>query len=193
MVTESQMSAVVRLIGELLISLPNLARRGWGDKGVPLPLNEGVGKHSYGVAVLAIVLAVLEKADPQRASLLGNLHDILETETSDLTPRITSLLEELGISRAQLEAQAEERQVQNLPRSLRELLRGASREFNEGKTLEAKVARDADVLQRGIQGLQYMAQGFDTSEIVEQIEGLLTTKAAREIWGLFRVQRTSRE
>ncbi|MBI2642198.1 MAG: HD domain-containing protein [Candidatus Wildermuthbacteria bacterium] len=180
--SDRQQAAVIRLVRELLLSLPNLARAGWGNRGVPLSLNESVAAHSFGVAMLAIFLAVFEKANPERASLLANLHDILEAETGDLTPRVTSLLEELGISKDQLEAQAEERREQNLPRPLRDLLREASREFNEGRTLEARVARDADILQRGIQGVQYAAQGFDTSEIVDRTRELLTTETAIALW-----------
>lgn len=68
------------------LSLKNLARTGWVLRGAP---RESVAEHTYGTAIIALILARMEKLPAKdEASLLrlALLHDLHEARIGDLVP-----------------------------------------------------------------------------------------------------------
>ena len=68
------------------LSLKNLPRTGWILRGAP---RESVAEHTYGVAMIALVLSRMEKLPPkdEHALLrLALLHDLHEARIGDLVP-----------------------------------------------------------------------------------------------------------
>ncbi len=160
---------------ELLTACKELVRTGWMTRGVPHAIGETVAQHSWEAAVLAYILASELKArgqevSPERAATLAVFHDILEGLTGDL-PKYTS--ERLGpAARRLLEV-----------RALKEsCLYGAEelyREWMDGLTPEARVAKLADNLSTYLQARRYLAAGYPgVEEIMESSHSEVTRLSA---------------
>lgn len=83
------MSAYLRLL-EAIHALKHLPRKGWVERGLPAGSVESVGSHTFGTALLALVLkeAGLLPAGMavDRLLAVALLHDITESVTGDMTP-----------------------------------------------------------------------------------------------------------
>lgn len=129
--------------------LADLPRTGWLLRGVPSP--ESIADHSYGVAVVTMLLvdavrATGESIDGERALRMALLHDAAEARTGDVpmpnkTPELSAALEKV-----------EETIVAGLlpPPHLEQW-----REAEAGKTLEARIVKAADKIQMMVKVLVY--------------------------------------
>lgn len=137
--------------GERLVTaagkLKRVKRQGWLDAGIPNDQAESVADHCYRTALL---VAFVSEPDINMAKALkmALVHDLGEAEVGDLTPRSK-------VPRTK-KAQMEERAVAGLENG--EVL-ALWREFEEGKTPEAKAVREADRYERVIQAMEYVLMG----------------------------------
>jgi putative hydrolase of HD superfamily len=144
-----------------LMRLKRLYRQGWLKRGLPEGLCESVAEHSFGTALLALLIAgrdgeagTLGKIDVMRAALLALVHELGEAYAGDITPVD-------GVSRQdkeRLEREAILRALEGHPDqgwflSLWE-------EFEEGSTPEARYVRQLDRLEMGLQAALQEAEGF---------------------------------
>src|SRR2546421_3419754 len=135
------MHSVVRFAYEVG-QLKRLPRAGWLIAGIRDP--ESIAEHSFRVAVLAYIIAILEGADPNRAAVLGLFHDLPETRIGDVPsvgrPYVTTAAPELVASD----------QVAGLPKDLANHITALITEHESAKTPaatpEARCSRDADKL-----------------------------------------------
>lgn len=69
-----------------VLALKHTVRTGWVEKGVPEP--ESVASHSYGVALLVLLLAGRSESELnlEKCLKLALVHDLAEAVTGDLTP-----------------------------------------------------------------------------------------------------------
>ncbi|MEX2683791.1 MAG: HD family hydrolase [Candidatus Sigynarchaeota archaeon] len=83
------MSAYIRLL-EAIHAVKHLPRKGWVERGLLAGRVESVGSHSFGTALLALLLketGILPAALPaERLLAVALLHDIVEGVTGDITP-----------------------------------------------------------------------------------------------------------
>ncbi len=140
--------------------LKHLPRAGWVRRGVAGP--ESVAGHLHRVAVLALIL---DRPDIDRDKLVRMvlIHDLPESDPSvgDITPFDGVSKEE----KSAREAAAMERLCASLPNG--DELLSLWREYEEGKTPEAKFAHQLDALEMGLQACEYQAaQGIDLEEFV---------------------------
>ena len=73
--------AVVEAIGRL----KEVPRTGWLDRDIPVEETESVADHSFGVAMLAWLLAP-DELDRLRVVELALIHDLAESVVGDVTP-----------------------------------------------------------------------------------------------------------
>ncbi len=167
------MEAVSNFLYELGL-LKRIRRTGWWVAGVRDP--ESVAEHTFRTAVLGLVLATLEGADPFRTAVMCLIHDLPETRIGDL-----HRLNRRYLDPEVAESRAFSHQVHPLPEGTAEKLTELFLEFNESATREALVARDADVLECLIQAREYQAQGCSsvTDWIDNAFTQLQTTSARR--------------
>ncbi len=147
-------------------------------------LSDTIASHSYRVTLIGYFLAQELKADTDKVIKMCLLHDVEETRSSDhnwVHKKYVKVFED-EIRRDQLK---------NLPHS-EELLK-ISKEYHERKTLESKIAKDADLLDELFLLREYDWQG--NLEAREWLKGkmnpedkkittheqMLSTKFAREI------------
>lgn len=153
-------------------ALKRLPRMGWIYAGVPNP--ETIAEHSMRAAIIAWVLCETEKADSARTVKMVLLHDIHETRSGD-----TTIISKIYLNHAEAEAKAIVDISKNLPPKAANEYRGLMVEFLRGRTIEAKVAHDADKLEMLLQAKEYSDAGYRT--LKEFMDVRLFTKSAREL------------
>lgn len=135
---------------------------------------ESVAEHVYSAAIIAFVMARLEpRADVQRLITMCLMHDLCEARLGDLNYVQKNYLQadEKGAARDALQGLAFEAEVADL-----------IDEFNAGRTLEARLARDADQLALlvDLKGLEDI--GYRTPESwIPHVEKRLKTPVGQQL------------
>jgi putative hydrolase of HD superfamily len=131
--------------------LKRVPRTGWVMRGVPEA--ESVADHSYGVALIALLLAEMASEAVDRAKLftIALLHDLPESVVSDLpSPAMIHFPADVKQS---AEAAVLAQLLDGLPSAKR--WRAWWQEFEDGTSLEGQLVRDADRLDMLIQAHVY--------------------------------------
>ncbi|GAA4681254.1 HD domain-containing protein [Streptomyces buecherae] len=149
-------------------------RSGWWIAGVKDP--ETIAEHSFRVAVVGAVLAMMEGADPAKVALLCTFHDTQETRVGDIPwigRRYLTAAKNEDVTRDQL-AEAHPAVAAGI--------QAVVDEYEHGDSLEVLVAHDADKLECMIQGLEYLEQGYSNArEWVDSTRAKLKTASAIEL------------
>ncbi|WFE55368.1 HD domain-containing protein [Micromonospora sp. WMMD712] len=171
--SEDQHAAAMRFIFEAGV-LKRAARTGWWFAGVKHP--ETIAEHSHRTALIGMILAAMEGADPARVTMLCVLHDTQETRTTDLphiakrylaaTPNTTITAD----------------QIADCPPAVTDTITAAVTEYEAGETLDAIVARDADKLECLVQAVEYRHQGIDNVQRwIDSSRAALRTNSAHRL------------
>jgi len=103
------------------------------------PIRENIAEHSFYTTIIAWIMAVVEKADENKVIKMSLAHDLAEVrggEKNLINKFYTSPINEQKI----MEEISQNYDLKKLS------LGGLFKEFDQAKTLEAKIAKDADVL-----------------------------------------------
>ncbi len=128
-------------------TLKRLQRTGWqilGDN------KESIAEHSFMVAVIGYLLATELKADVQKVLTMGLFHDLSETRIGDVY-KLADLYVQVETMKAVKDV------FSNLPNSGKII--SLIQEYEDEKTLEAKIVHDADTLALMIELKQLMENG----------------------------------
>lgn len=162
-------SAVTRLIHEAG-HLKNIPRSGWLLLGVQSP--ETVAEHVSRTTFIGLILAALSggKVDIGRVTMMCAMHDMIETRVSDLS----SVNKEYTVTPDWRKVVGD--QLLGVPPSLARTLEDLIEEYEERRTLESRLARDADKLECLAQALEYMMQGLSPARewLTSRIESIST-------------------
>ena len=118
-------------------------------------LSDNIATHSYRVSLIAWFLAKMENVDPYKTMMMGFLHDVKEIRSGDhnyIHKKYVKIFEE-EISKDQLG---------DLP--FGDLLE-IDKEFEERKSREAIIAKDADLLDQMLLLKEYTHQGSHEAEM----------------------------
>lgn len=155
--------------------LKKVRRSGWWVAGVENP--ESVAEHSFRMAVIASILAQLEGADPEKATLMALFHDVSETRTNDL-----HRIGRRYVDWENVEKKVIKDQSKRLPDEMAKRITSLLSEFEEGVSLEARVVRDADLLECLVQAREYQALGYeDVADWISNSQVALVTDSAKKI------------
>jgi putative hydrolase of HD superfamily len=156
-------------------TLKNARRTGWWMAGIRDP--ESIAEHSWRTALLASVIASLEGADPARAALMAVWHDSQESRTGDVNHLGKKYLGQ-EVDPVQVTAD----QTAGMPETLAESIRDTVAEYEARQSPEAICARDADKLECLLQGIEYVAQGYDHAQRwVDNSRARLVTASAKQL------------
>jgi putative hydrolase of HD superfamily len=154
--------------------LKNIPRTGWLQRGVPPAVAETVAEHSFDVASILSVIAMVSEDHiaGEKLLLMGTIHDWGEAVAGDIPKSLTLRLKEDSKSR--------------IERSIMDGLSSASgvgkltkvfQEYEERTSDEALVAKIADVLSTQRQAACYIRRGYPVQDIFdgckEELEGLI--------------------
>ena len=155
--------------------LKRVKRSGWWIAGIEDP--ESVAEHSFRTAVIAYILAQLEGADLEKAVSMSLFHDIAEARTNDAHRIVRRYVDWESVDRKAVEDQSK-----RLPDKIAEGVTSMISEFEQAVSLEAQVARDADLLECLIQAREYQTLGYrDVADWILNAQAALKTGSAKKI------------
>jgi putative hydrolase of HD superfamily len=136
--------------------LKQLYRQGWLRCGLPAERCESVAEHTFGVAVLALLLtrAYFPELDALKALRMALVHDFGEVYAGDITPVDPVSPEE----KARLEQASVAQVAAGLPGG--DEILALWQEFEAGDSPEAQLVRQLDRLEMGLQAGIYAHQGL---------------------------------
>ena len=139
------------------VNLKQLYRQGWLYKDIPHRRCESVAEHSFGVAVIALLLVEQESQNLDLLKILKMclIHDFGEIFAGDFIPDDPITPEQ----KHQLEKNSIVQVFRYLPNG--EDYLSLWEEFEQGETPEAKVVRQIDKLEMALQARVYQEQGFE--------------------------------
>jgi putative hydrolase of HD superfamily len=155
--------------------LKRVKRSGWWIAGVKDP--ESVAEHTFRTAVIAYLLAHLERVDTGKAVLMALFHDMPETRTNDAHRIVRRYAKWEDVDR-----KAVDEQSKRLPNEMATQMATLFEEFEKEVSPEAKVVRDADLLECIVQAREYQALGYrDVVDWIFNAQRALRTDSAKRI------------
>lgn len=135
---------------EIICKLKRTTRTGWELHHVPQP--ESVVDHSFGVAILAMILAPKARVNQEKVIKMALIHDLAESLTGDIVTEIGSKIISDPLNKKVEEFQA----IKNIFSLIdgKEYLE-LFKEFEENQTPEAKFVKGLDKLEMVIQAREY--------------------------------------
>jgi putative hydrolase of HD superfamily len=168
---ENNMAKFLYEIGQL----KKVKRSGWWIAGVKDP--ESVAEHTFRTAVIAYLLARLEGADTGKTVLMALFHDLPETRTNDAHRIVRRYADWRDVDKKAMREQSE-----RLPDEVANEVVSFFEEFEREVSPEAKLARDADLLECLIQAREYQASGYpDVADWIANAQAALATESAKKI------------
>ncbi len=164
--------------------LKQLFRQGWLKRGVPTEKCESVAEHSFGVALLCLLLIDTHRLplDIVKVMRMALAHDLGEVYAGDITP-VDGITAE---QKSRMESEAVHSILDGMPGG--ELLLAAWEEFEAGDGAEARFVREVDRLELGLQAGIYEHQGLlRPDEFLASADRAVTDPRLREL--LAEVQR----
>jgi putative hydrolases of HD superfamily len=138
-----------------------------------------LAEHHFRMMWIALMLAKYENADINKVLKMALVHDIAESRTGDadyLARQYVTRNEELGLKDILAETILEKEEFEDLSKELVAL-----------KTLEAKVVKDADILDVDFELAEQEIRGFDLKDAwrdqrIYVSKNRLKTKTAKKMW-----------
>lgn len=159
-----------------LAGAKTIARTGWQRIGIKVP--ESLADHSALSGQIAYVLALMEGANPDRATALSLFHDTAELRLGDAN----------WVARIYTDYEANKKKVwddQLRDSSLAGPMKSIFEELEEKKTKEALIAWDADFLDMAIQSKYYAENGNKKALLwFKSIENDFSTESAKKIYSM---------
>jgi len=160
--------------------LKRVKRSGWWLAGIKDP--ESIAEHSARTCFIGYLLSKLENVDSKKVILMIISHDLPESRIDD-QHKVGRRYVDVKIG----EEGAFKDQIKNLPKNIQNELLTLHQEFEEDKTKEALVAKDADYLECAIQGKEYLDLGYKKAEDwVNNVGKVLKTESAKRIFALIK-------
>lgn len=171
----------VRDLYSIVSALKTTKRRGWIYKGMK---SDVIASHIYGSMCIGLYLAKIEKVDSDKVTRMLLVHDWVMAKMEDVTPPSGKYNQ-----KRQLEDKAKNVIADLLPQILRSEYLSLFKEFNDLKTPEAQVAREADKLETLMQGEFFEETTKDYKVLdtfFENYEEIFKTTTGKEIFSNLR-------
>ena len=162
----------------LALELKKVPRKGWTSK-VSIEHPESVADHSYGTAIMAMVLSDLQKLDTQKILKMALLHDLAESITGDFMPEEISK-ETKNIA----ERDAMKEILSKLPVNIAEEYDKIWQEYLQSDTKESILLHDIDKMEMAIQAAKYSSEGFSNEKLSLFVDSAKKEIKSKELLGM---------
>ena len=160
---ESKLKGLVEF-WRLAARLKQEHRKGWVQK-LQLVEAESVADHSFGVALLTLYEGERRRFDIAKLLKFALIHDLEEAVTGDFTPHDKRVLGARSVKRAR--RYGINYVLTRLPPSARNEYRRLWTELKGGKTREARLLKDLDLLEMALQAREYERGGTKREKLME--------------------------
>lgn len=135
--------------------------------------DDNISDHCFRVAIIGMILANIEKCDSTKVLKMGLFHDLEEARTGD-----ANYVHKIYIERKKMKVRND--QFKDLP--IEKEVLSILDEYYERKTIESKVAKDADNLDQMLLQQEYLYKDKTNLKIWHaHIRKHLITKTAKDI------------
>ena len=156
--------------------LKRVKRSGWWVAGIENP--ETVAEHCFRCAVIGYYLAFCEGVDPLKVVTMTLFNDIHEARINDLHK-----MGHYYIDFRNAEQKVFTDQIKNLNVKFKASLSNLRKSYDQQKSRESIVARDADILECLIQAKEYLDNGYPVAKtFFKRAPDHLRTKTAKALW-----------
>ncbi|MBI4141583.1 HD domain-containing protein [Candidatus Woesearchaeota archaeon] len=139
--------------------------------------HENVAEHCHRALLIGYILAKFENVDVAKVQLMLLVHDIPETRIWDHNKIMARY-----INTSEAETKAFRDQTENLPVEIKNEMRAVFKEFNDKKTKESLVAKDADLLECAVEARELVKKGItDMDDWIKNVKNKLNTASAKKI------------
>jgi len=151
-------------------------QNGWYLAGVKNP--PSVAEHVMRAAQLGYIIAVMEgDANPEKVASMILIHDNGEARIGDQDKVAARYYE-----KDDAEKRAFEDQLNNLGEEIEQKWKQYFEEFENRKTKEGIIAKDADWLETAFQAKEYLDLGYaSTIDFIKNVEKAVETESAKKI------------
>lgn len=140
--------------------------------------SDTIAEHVYRTSIIGYVLAKMEKADASKTALICLFHDNAECRITDLH-RVARRY----INTKEGETKAYKEQVSGFPPETAKELTSLFMEFENAKTREGILARDADMLETAFQAKEYLELGYKAcQDWLDNTEKVIKSKSAKSLF-----------
>jgi putative hydrolase of HD superfamily len=155
--------------------LKRVKRSGWWIAGVENP--ESVAEHSFRTIFIASILAQLEGVNLEKVVLMALSHDMAEARTNDAHRIVRRYVDWKNV-----DEQVVREQSIRLPKKIAGRITSLFEELEKGVSPEARIARDADLLECLVQAREYQTLGYrDVADWISNAQAALTTESAKKL------------
>lgn len=159
----------------LVSELKKVPRSGWKNKvGIEHP--ESVADHSYGTAMIAMVLSDLYNLDTEKILKMALLHDLAESVTGDFMPDEIS-----KENKKMAENDAMSEILSKTPENIAKHYLEVWNEYVKAETKESMLLHEIDKLEMAIQAIKYSAEGFSNEKLYQFIDSARNEIKSKEI------------
>lgn len=157
-------------------TLKRIKRSGSWIAGIKDP--DTIAEHAFRTAQIGYVLAHLEDVDINKVTTMCLFHDNAEARIGDHHKIMARY-----IDTHEAEKKATEDQLKNLPKEISKKLLLLAEDFNERKSKEAVVAKDADLIELALQAKEFLELGYKGKQNwLDNIKKAIQTKSAKEMF-----------
>ena len=154
----------------LASELKRIPRSGWKSKvGIEHP--ESVADHSYGTAIMAMVLSDIHNLDTGKILRMALLHDLAESIIGDFMPEEIS-----KENKKAAEDDAMKEILAKLPENIAYQYDNIWHEYMQASTKESVLLHEIDKFEMAIQAVKYSSEGFSNERL-----GIFVESAKKEI------------
>lgn len=155
--------------------LKRVKRSGWWIAGVENP--ESVAEHSFRTIFIASILAQLEGVNLEKVVLMALSHDMAEARTNDAHRIVRRYVDWKNV-----DGKVVKEQSIRLPNEIAGRITSLVEELEKGVSPEARIVRDADLLECLVQAREYQALGYrDVADWISNAQAALTTESAKKL------------
>lgn len=156
--------------------LKRVPRSGWWTVGIQDC--ESVADHSFRCAIIGFSIAIEEGCDAYKTALICLCNDLHESRINDLHKVCQKY-----IDLREAEKKAHTDQVARLPNALKSELHMLASELWQDESPEARIARDADILECMLQGREYYEFGHRQAKdfYEKKSSDILSSETARRL------------
>ncbi len=156
--------------------LKRVKRSGWWVAGIENP--ETVAEHCFRCAVIGYYIAFCEGVDPAKVVAMTLFNDIHEARINDLHK-----MGHYYIDFRNAEQKVFADQIKDLNVKFKAALSDLRKSYDQQKTRESIVARDADILECLIQAKEYLDNGYPVAKtFFNRAPSHLKTRTAKALW-----------
>ncbi len=143
--------------------------------GVKTP--DTIAEHAHRAAIIGYILAKAENANAEKVTIICLLHDNAEARIGDLHK-----VARRYIDTEKSEMKAFNEQAERLPEDLKKTFIQFFAEYEEKSSLEAIIARDADMLETAFQAKEYLDLGYKAcQDWIDNVAKCVKTKTAKKL------------